>query len=170
MKLLLCPAQIWFYALDNWVSNNIVTIIQNIQNLQTSFNSVLQHLFGISLTVAFELWMCHLWCVSAWRTAISGGSHQDSLKDPARRDAGAGWLSCHTSEALGSKKSHSPRQQQSTRLWPRTRGVVVPDPLCTFLCKSGEHFILDTFMYITLGIDSQTDSFCTRKYEIRAAQ
>lgn len=46
----------------------------------------------------------------------------------------------------------------------------MPDTLYTFLCKSGEHFILNTFVYITLGIDSQTDSLCTRKYEIRAAQ
>lgn len=46
----------------------------------------------------------------------------------------------------------------------------IPDTLYTFLCKSGEHFILDTFVYITLGIDSQSDSLCTRKYEIRAIQ
>lgn len=29
----------------------------------------------------------------------------------------------------------------------------IPETLYTFLCKSEERFILDTFVYITLGID-----------------
>lgn len=42
-----------------------------------------------------------------------------------------------------------------------------PEALDTFLCKSREHFLLDTFVYIAPGINSQCDSLCTRKNEMR---
>lgn len=53
---------------------------------------------------------------------------------------------------------------------PGKRSLFHSSTLYTFLCKSGEHFILDTFVYITRGIDFQINSLCTRKDEIRAVQ
>lgn len=76
-------------------------------------------------------------------------------------------------ENSGAIKQEEPfifRQQRSTKPAQGNEKFSIPETLYTFLCKSGERFILDTFVYITLGIDSQTDSLCTRKYEIRAIQ
>lgn len=59
-------------------------------------------------------------------------------------------------------------QESSSPAWQSRSSI--PEALYTLLFKSGEHFLLDSFVYIAPGINSQRDSLCTREYEMGAPQ
>ncbi|XP_038620925.1 zinc finger protein 143 isoform X4 [Tachyglossus aculeatus] len=106
----------------------------------------------------------HSNCCAAWRTAVIGRSHQNSLQDTAGGNARTGRLTGQNRSALLSSESRGPCQYLKTLKFP------FAGTQYTFLCKSGEHFTLDAFVYITFGIDFQPDPLSIPEYKIRVVQ